>query len=78
MNTRASFALWTRWVFANGLGEMVGLGATFAIGIGLFSGLAQAPRLLPTIATALLMTASGALEGSIVEGAVARPAQPLP
>jgi hypothetical protein len=66
MNPRAGFALWARWVLANSLGELLGLGATFAIGIGLFSGLAEAPGLLPTIATALLMTASGALEGSIV------------
>ena len=26
--------LWTRWTLANGVGELVGLGATFGIGWG--------------------------------------------
>jgi hypothetical protein len=58
--------LWRRWVLANSLGELVGLGLTFAIGIGLFSGLAEAPGLSAALLSAALMTITGALEGAIV------------
>lgn len=58
--------LYLRWIVANALGELFGLGATFALGIGLFSGLADSPGLLPTLLTAVLMTASGVIEGSVV------------
>lgn len=58
--------LYLRWIVANALGELFGLGATFAIGIGLFSGLAESPGLLPTLLTAALMTASGMIEGGVV------------
>ena len=63
---KSSLALYLRWIAANALGELFGLGATFAIGIGLFSSLAASPGWLPTLLTALLMTASGLVEGSIV------------
>ena len=41
--------LWSRWVLANSLGEMLGLGSTFAIGVGLFSGLSEAPGVGPAL-----------------------------
>ena len=63
---KPSAFLYLRWVGANALGELIGLGATFAIGVGLFSGLAESPGLLPTLLTALLMTASGVIEGGVV------------
>jgi hypothetical protein len=62
----SSLPLYLRWIGANALGELLGLGATFAIGIGLFSGLADSPHLLPVLLTAVLMAASGIIEGSIV------------
>ena len=63
---KPSAFLYLRWVGANALGELIGLGATFATGIGLFSGLAESPGLLPTLLTAALMTASGVIEGGVV------------
>lgn len=63
---KPSAFLYLRWILANALGELLGLGATFAIGIGLFSGLAESPGWLPTLLTAVLMTASGAIEGGVV------------
>ncbi|MDH7485434.1 MAG: hypothetical protein QHJ81_04065 [Anaerolineae bacterium] len=53
-------------MLANCLGELVGLGSTFAIGVGLFSGLSDAPGPGPALVSAALMTATGALEGVIV------------
>ncbi|NIM94513.1 MAG: hypothetical protein GTO18_12500 [Anaerolineales bacterium] len=58
--------VWRRWVIANSLGELLGLGATLAIGATLFSGVAEAQGIGPTLLTAVLMTATGALEGFIV------------
>jgi hypothetical protein len=55
-----------RWVLANSLAELVGLGATFAIGMGLFSGLDETSGAAPTIMSALLMTSSGVIEGVVV------------
>lgn len=66
MRVRSRWSLWLRWVLANSLGEMVGLGSTFAVGVGLFAGLADSPGVLPAILSALLMTSSGLVEGFIV------------
>jgi hypothetical protein len=66
MNRSLRWSLWGRWILANSVGELVGLGATFAIGVGLFSGLAETAGVFPTILTAVLMTSAGALEGAVV------------
>jgi hypothetical protein len=58
-------SLWLRWVGANALAELLGLGATFAIGVLLFTRLGE-PRGLAAIGMLLLMTASGVPEGAIV------------
>lgn len=58
--------LWTKWILANSLGELLGLGATFAIGMGLFSGLAEVPGAAAVLLTVGLMTATGVLEGGLV------------
>ena len=58
--------LWGKWILANSLGELLGLGATFAIGIGLFSGLAETPGPAAALVTVGLMAATGVLEGAIV------------
>jgi hypothetical protein len=55
--------LWWQWILANVLGELVGLGATFAIGVGLFSGLTDSPELAAALLSAGLMTATGNLLG---------------
>jgi hypothetical protein len=58
--------LWSRWVLANALGELMGLGATFAIGAGLLSGLQDLPGIGGALLSAALMTATGLVEGVIV------------
>lgn len=58
--------LWWQWVLANALGELVGLGATFAIGFGLFSGLSDIPGIGAALLSAGLMTTTGVLEGGVV------------
>ncbi len=58
--------LWRRWVLANSTGELIGLGSTFAIGVGLFSGLGDAPGIGPALLSAAVMTLTGVLEGVIV------------
>ena len=55
--------LWSKWVLANSIGELIGLGATFAIGAGMFSGLAETSGTAAALISAGLMTATGALEG---------------
>jgi hypothetical protein len=63
MNAR--WSLWLRWVGANALAELLGLGATFAIGVFLFTRLGE-PQGLAAIGMLLLMTASGLIEGTVV------------
>jgi len=46
-----------KWVLANSIGELVGLGSTFALGAGLFSGLSEASGTGPALLRAALMTA---------------------
>ncbi|NIS67671.1 MAG: hypothetical protein GTO12_01575 [Proteobacteria bacterium] len=58
--------VWRRWVIVNSLGELLGLGATLALGATLFSSVTDAQGTGPALLTALLMTATGALEGLIV------------
>jgi hypothetical protein len=58
--------LWWQWIMANALGELVGLGATFAIGFGLFSGLSDIPGIGAALLNAGMMTTTGVLEGSVV------------
>jgi hypothetical protein len=58
-------SLWLRWVGANALAELLGLGATFGVGVVLFTRMGEAQG-LAAIAMLLLMTASGVLEGTIV------------
>jgi hypothetical protein len=69
MTGRDKAFLWTRWLVANSLGELVGLGATFAVGFGAFSFLGEPQGLLGAVALALAMMATGALEGAIVGAA---------
>jgi hypothetical protein len=58
--------LWWQWILANALGELVGLGATFAIGFGLFSDLSDTPGVGAALLSAGLMTTTGVLEGGVV------------
>jgi len=62
----SNLALYGQWILANCVGELLGLGATFVIGIGLFSGLADAPGVTASLLSVGLMTATGVLEGAVV------------
>ena len=66
MAKTSKLRLWWQWILANALGELVGLGATFAIGFGLFSGLSDIPGIGAVLLSAGLMTTTGVLEGGVV------------
>lgn len=59
-------SLWQRWVVANALGEMIGLGATLGVGYLVFSILGEPSSLWLSLLNFSLMVASGAIEGAIV------------
>jgi hypothetical protein len=63
--TNKDRSLWIRWVGANALAELLGLGATFGVGVFLFTRLGQ-PQGLAALGMLLLTTATGVLEGTIV------------
>lgn len=58
--------LWLRWVAANALGEMVGLGATTAVIAVAFSGLEEQAGVGSVLLLFLLAVASGAIEATVV------------
>ena len=60
-------ALWSRWVAANALGEVVGLGGSALIGLALFPTLGEGAGLFPALAVAAVAIAAGtAVEGLAV------------
>lgn len=59
-------ALYGRWVAANAVGEMAGLGATFALTALLFRGMGQGGRALPALLGFGLAVAAGAVEATVV------------
>lgn len=58
--------LWLRWIMANALGEMFGLGLTFAIGALVISNLADQAGVGFILAAFLVAVASGAIEASLI------------
>jgi len=58
--------LWLRWVGANSLAELVGLGATFALDILILTRVAAAGTALASLVGIVLVTATGAIEGTVV------------
>jgi len=65
MNASAGLSLWLRWVGANALAELVGLGATFIIDYLIISKIAG-QGMPGSVASILLVAASGAIEGGVV------------
>jgi hypothetical protein len=53
-------------VAANALGELVGLGATFAVGYAVFALAGEAQRGWAALVRALILAATGAIEGTVV------------
>lgn len=64
--SQGSAALWRRWVLANGVAEAIGLGATLVLDALILWALSTQQQLVLTALGILLITATGALEGSIV------------
>lgn len=57
---------WLRWVAANAVGELLGLGPAAAVGILLARVLVETGGIVAALASLLLFTLLGALEGAIV------------
>jgi hypothetical protein len=66
MNSKATRTLWLRWVAANALGEMFGLGLTFAIGAVILSSLGNPQNVFVIIASFLVAVVSGVFEATLV------------
>lgn len=66
LRSRSGWGLYLRWVLANAVGEMIGLGLTFAVGIGLVQLIGEPQGFGVAIGLGLLMAASGAIEGVVV------------
>jgi hypothetical protein len=64
MNPKNAFSL--RWIGANALGEMLGLGATLGSGFLIITALGEAGGFLISLLSSVLMVLSGAIEGAIV------------
>jgi hypothetical protein len=58
--------IWINWVWANAWAELLGLGATFLLGYGLFAYLEEPQTPLAVLGFVLLMTSTGIVEGTIV------------
>jgi hypothetical protein len=58
--------LWLRWVIANALGELFGLGLTFAVGILVVSSFSNETGIWIILLSFLIAVASGAIEATIV------------
>jgi hypothetical protein len=61
-----TFRLWLRWVFANSMGEMVGLGITFGIGYLIVFYLGEMESVGGIFLTFGLMVATSIIEGTAV------------
>lgn len=59
-------ALWRHWVLANGAAEAIGLGATLALDALILAALSSQQQPDMAVIGILLVTATGALEGSMV------------
>jgi hypothetical protein len=66
MNSRAKRTLWLRWVAANALGELFGLGLTLAVGAGVISSLGNQQSVSVILLTFGVAVASGAIEATLV------------
>jgi len=61
-----AFRLWLRWVFANSMGEMVGLGLTFGLGYLIVDYTGELAGLWGTLLSFGLMVATSFIEGTVV------------
>jgi hypothetical protein len=66
MNIKDKWKLWLRWVAANALGEMFGLGLTFAVGAVVISSLGNQQGVVVILLTFVVAVASGVIEATLV------------
>lgn len=66
MSNKAGFSLWLRWVAANALAELLGLGATFALDILILARGAEVRSILALLLGIAAIVATGAVEGVVV------------
>ncbi|MEO0867509.1 MAG: sugar transferase [Cyanobacteria bacterium J06642_11] len=67
MDTRVqNWQLWLRWIVANALGELVGLGVVGLVGTGVIVLVGSPVGLVQNLGFAALMVLSGAFEGSVL------------
>ena len=59
---------WYAWVWANAWAELFGLGTTFLLGYAIFTLVGEPQTPLGVVGFMLLMTATGVVEGSVVNG----------
>lgn len=59
-------ALWGRWVVANAVGELLGLGVVAVVGFGLARRMGEPQGVLPVVGFAFSMVALGGYEGAAV------------
>lgn len=67
--TGFDWKFYTRWVSANALGELIGLGLTFTVGVGSVLLIGEPQSAMAAIGLGLVMVASGAIEGVVVGSA---------
>jgi len=66
MTSAGKRSLYQRWLVANGLGEMFGLGLAFTVGALVMSLLGESQNALVILVSFLVAVASGAIEATIV------------
>lgn len=66
MSNETGFSLWLRWVAANALAELLGLGATFALDILILARVAEVRSILASLLGIVAIAATGAVEGVVV------------
>src|SRR4030042_5024074 len=66
MNSKDRRRLWLRWVAVNAIGEMLGLGLTFAVGASVITRLESQQSVTVVLISFLVAVASGAIEATLV------------
>lgn len=66
MSKSSLAGLWLRWVAANGLGELVGLGLTLLVGLAIFMASGEPQGIVAVLLAFAVAVASGAIEATVV------------
>src|SRR5512143_2892833 len=66
MNARDTQTLWFRWMLANAMGEMFGLGLTLVVGAYAISKIGDQAGIVAILAVFIVAVFSGAIEATLV------------